>query len=166
MAIGRASIDLARLPRRVLRDGTGTVASAGREWRFQHVNVGNPQCVIEVGDEVEELDLGAIGPAIEADRAVPEPHQRLVHPGRRLDRAGADLRARGGGDPLVGHRRERRRGGRATCGGAESPITVRLDGGELTVEITDDLDVTLTGTAEPVYAGELSAELLARLAET
>ena len=39
----------------------------------------------------------------------------------------------------------------AFLGGAPSPLTVKLDGGELTVEITDDLDVTLTGTAEPVY---------------
>ena len=29
--------------------------------------VGNPQCAIEVGDGVEDLDLGAIGPAIEAN---------------------------------------------------------------------------------------------------
>ena len=44
--------------------------------------------------------------------------------------------------------------------GAPSPITVKLDGGELTVEISDELDVTLTGAAEPVYAGELSPEFV------
>ncbi len=52
----------------------------------------------------------------------------------------------------------------AFLGGAASPITVVLDGGELTVEITDELDVTLTGTAEPICAGELSPELMRALA--
>jgi diaminopimelate epimerase len=51
----------------------------------------------------------------------------------------------------------------AFLAGAPSPITVRLDGGELLVEVTDDLDVTLTGTAEPVYRGELSDELVREL---
>ena len=48
--------------------------------------------------------------------------------------------------------------------GAPSPLTVELDGGELTVEVSDDLDVRLTGWAEPVCSGELSSELLAALA--
>jgi diaminopimelate epimerase len=48
--------------------------------------------------------------------------------------------------------------------GAASPIAVELDGGELTVEISDELDVTLSGWAEPICAGELSAELLTALA--
>ena len=48
--------------------------------------------------------------------------------------------------------------------GAPSPIAVELDGGELEVEVSDDLDVRLSGWAEPVCAGELSPELLAALA--
>jgi diaminopimelate epimerase len=51
----------------------------------------------------------------------------------------------------------------AFLAGAASPITVRLDGGELTVEITAELDVTLVGTAEPVFRGELAAELVREL---
>ena len=66
MALGRASVTSADYPGGP-EDGTGTVTSAGREWAFRHVNVGNPQCVIEVGDELETLDLGAIGPAIESN---------------------------------------------------------------------------------------------------
>ena len=48
--------------------------------------------------------------------------------------------------------------------GAPSPITVVLDGGELTVEISDDLDVTLIGAASRVYAGELDAAFVGELA--
>jgi diaminopimelate epimerase len=45
----------------------------------------------------------------------------------------------------------------AFLGGAPSPVTVKLDGGELTVEITAELDMTLIGVASRVYAGELDA---------
>src|ERR671936_3062291 len=48
--------------------------------------------------------------------------------------------------------------------GGTSPITVRLDGGALTVEVDDDLGVRLTGTAEPVFSGELSPQLVDALA--
>ena len=47
--------------------------------------------------------------------------------------------------------------------GGDSPLTVRLDGGELEVEVEEDLHVTLTGWAIPVYRGELSAELTEEL---
>ena len=43
----------------------------------------------------------------------------------------------------------------AFLGGAQSPITVELDGGELVVKITPELDLTLIGTASRVYGGEL-----------
>ena len=49
--------------------------------------------------------------------------------------------------------------------GAPSPITVELDGGELEVEISDELDVRLSGWAEPICAGELSPELITALSE-
>ena len=39
---------------------------------------------------------------------------------------------------------------------ARSPSS--LDGGELSVEVGDELDVTLTGTASRVYSGELDPD--------
>ena len=48
-------------------------------------------------------------------------------------------------------------------GGGDSPVTVELDGGQLTVDVDESLHVDLTGWAVPVYAGELSSELLAEL---
>ena len=44
----------------------------------------------------------------------------------------------------------------AVLGGAASPIAVKLDGGELAVEVGEDLDVLLTGTAEPVSGRALA----------
>jgi diaminopimelate epimerase len=49
--------------------------------------------------------------------------------------------------------------------GAASPIVVELEGGELEVEVGEDLAVRLSGWAEPVYSGELSPELIEALSE-
>jgi diaminopimelate epimerase len=51
------------------------------------------------------------------------------------------------------------------AGAVKSPVTVQLDGGELEVEISDDLDVRLSGWAERVYAGELSPEFVRTLSD-
>ena len=54
-------------------DGAGTLAVDGQSTRFQHVQVGNPQCVFAVADEraLEALDLPRIGPAIETSELFP-----------------------------------------------------------------------------------------------
>jgi diaminopimelate epimerase len=161
MQIGRATLTSPDYPSGS-GDGTGTLAAGGREWGFQHVNIGNPQCVIDAGDEVEELDLAAIGPEIESHELFPN---RTNVSFVRVD--GEAVRARiferGVGETLSSGTGASGAAVAAFLRGADSPVTVRLDGGELTVEISRDLDVTLTGTAEPVYAGELSAEALRAL---
>ena len=143
-------------------DGIGTLRAGGREWRFRHVSIGNPQCVIEVGDEVEELDLGAIGPEIERHELFPN---RTNVSFIRVD--GSTVRARiferGVGETLSSGTGASGAAVAAVLGGARSPITVRLDGGALEVEVSSDLDVVLIGRAEPVYAGELSSDLVESL---
>src|SRR5262249_10845530 len=52
-------------------DGTGTLSAGGRGGGFRHISIGNPQCVIEVGDGLEELDIAAIGPEIERSELFP-----------------------------------------------------------------------------------------------
>jgi diaminopimelate epimerase len=47
--------------------------------------------------------------------------------------------------------------------GGDSPVTVRLDGGQLEVEVGEDLHVNLTGWAVPVYRGEMAADFLKEL---
>ena len=53
-------------------------------------------------------------------------------------------------------------------GGAHesSTVTVALDGGELQVEVGEDLHVHLTGWARPVFEGRLSEDFLKELHET
>ena len=65
------------------------MTAGGRDFAFQHVSIGNPQCVIEAGDEVEELDLAAIGPEVETNPLFPN---RTNVSFIRID--GSDVRAR------------------------------------------------------------------------
>jgi diaminopimelate epimerase len=138
-------------------DGTGTVSTAGREWSFQHVSIGNPQCVIDVGDELEELDVAAVGPGIERSDLFPN---RTNVSFIRVDgsRVRARIFERGVGETLSSGTGASGAAVAAFLRGSPSPITVQLDGGELVVEITDDLDVRLTGTASAVYRGEMSGD--------
>jgi diaminopimelate epimerase len=138
-------------------DGTGTVSAAGREWSFQHVSIGNPQCVIDAGDELEELDVAAVGPGIERSDLFPN---RTNVSFIRVDgsRVRARIFERGVGETLSSGTGASGAAVAAFLRGSPSPITVQLDGGGLVVEITDDLDVRLTGTASAVYRGEMSGD--------
>jgi diaminopimelate epimerase len=161
LAMGRASLTSPDYPSGP-SDGAGTLSAGGHEWRFQHVSIGNPQCVIDAGDEVEDLDLGAIGPEIEHSELFPN---RTNVSFIRVD--GSTVRARiferGVGETLSSGTGASGAAVAAVLEGSASPITVRLDGGELEVEVDEDLEVRLSGTAEPVFRGELSEELVRAL---
>jgi len=163
VAIGRATTSSKDFPSGGA-DGRGTVSSAGREWDFQHVSIGNPQCAIVVGEELESLDLGEIGPGVESSELFPN---RTNVSFLRIagNRVRARIFERGVGETLSSGTGASGAAVTAYLLGAPSPITVELDGGELEVEISPELDVTLSGWAEPICSGELSAELLAALAE-
>ena len=143
-------------------DGRGILSAAGREWEFQHVSIGNPQCAIVVGEELERLDLAAVGPEIEGHRAFPN---RTNVSFLRIDgsRVRARIFERGVGETLSSGTGASGAAVTAVLRGAQSPLTVELDGGELEVEVSEDLGVRLTGWAEPICAGELSPELVAAL---
>jgi diaminopimelate epimerase len=145
-------------------DGKGTLDAGGRTWSFQHVSIGNPQCAIVVGDELEELDLGAVGPPIEGHELFPN---RSNVSFLRVDgsRVRARIFERGVGETLSSGTGASGAAVTAFLRGAPSPIAVELDGGELEVEISRDLDIRLTGWAEPICSGELSPEILRALAE-
>ncbi|HEX3802628.1 MAG TPA: diaminopimelate epimerase [Solirubrobacteraceae bacterium] len=149
-------------------DGVGELAAAGREWTFQHVDVGNPQCSMEVESEkdLELLDLGAIGPSFEHHHLFPNRTNvswyTVLGPGRIRAR----IFERGVGETSAS--------GTGAIGvavayvlkGGDSPVTVILDGGELEVEVGEDLHINLTGWAVPVMRGTFAEELLEELRET
>jgi diaminopimelate epimerase len=155
-------------------DGSGEVAAGGRAWRFRHVSIGNPQCAIHVGslDQLLELDLGSIGPHIEVDFQFP--NRTNISWYTRLEGEGERIRARiferGVGETLssgtgatgaaVAHVLQ------SGLPGPSTSVTVLLDGGELEVEVGENLHVNLTGWARPVFAGRLSEEFTKELDET
>jgi diaminopimelate epimerase len=144
-------------------DGRGTVSSAGHSFEFQHVSIGNPQCVIEAGDELEQLDLGRLGPPIEHSELFPNRTNVAFIATDSQGGVRARIFERGVGETLSSGTGASASAVAAVLRGAESPVTVRLDGGELEVAVSADLDVTLTGWAEPVFAGEFSPELVRAL---
>jgi diaminopimelate epimerase len=137
-------------------DGTGEVAG----YAFQHVSIGNPQCAIRVATlaELERLDLQAIGPAIERAPLFPNRTNTSFWTELGPDAIRARIFERGVGETLSS--------GTGACGaavahvlrGGDSPVTVKLDGGELEVDVDESLHVDLTGWAVPVYAGELLSD--------
>jgi diaminopimelate epimerase len=144
-------------------DGRGTLLAGGRDWSFQHVSIGNPQCAILIDDGLEELDVAAIGPEIEGHELFPN-RTNVSFVSFEGSRVRARIFERGVGETLSSGTGASGAAVTAFLNGAPSPLMVELDGGELEVEIGEDLAVRLTGWAEPVYAGELSPELLDALA--
>jgi diaminopimelate epimerase len=147
-------------------DGIGTVAITGRDFRFQHVSIGNPQCAIEVSEGLEELDLSEIGPPIEASDLFP--NRTNVSFWRRDGDAEITARIfeRGVGETLSSGTGATGAAVAAVLRGADSPVTVHLDGGDLEVEVGEDMHVNLTGWARPVYRGELADDFVKELNET
>src|SRR3954470_7388284 len=139
-------------------DGRGEVEAGGRTWSFQHVSIGNPQCAIAVGDELESLDLPAIGPDIENSELFPN-RTNVSFFRADGDRVRARIFERGVGETLSSGTGASGAAVAARLAGAPESLTVQLDGGELGVQIGADLSVSLTGWAEPIFSGELSAEL-------
>jgi diaminopimelate epimerase len=146
-------------------DGQGTLESAGREFRFQFVQVGNPQCSIEMGDELADLDLALYGPPIESHDLFP--NRTNVSFWRRDGDAEITARIfeRGVGETMASGTGATGAAVASVLRGGDSPVTVHLDGGDLEVDVGEDLHVDLTGWAVPVYSGSLSDDFLEALNE-
>jgi diaminopimelate epimerase len=145
--------------------GRGELIAGGRTWRFQHVQVGNPQCAIRVAGEEElaTLDLQTIGPEIEHHQLFPHRTNVSWFADTGPHRIRARIFERGAGETSAS--------GTGAIGaaiafvleGGDSPVTVSLDGGELTVEVGEDLHVDLGGWAVPVFSGSLASDFVEEL---
>jgi diaminopimelate epimerase len=147
-------------------DGAGTLAAADREFAFQFVQVGNPQCAIELPEGLEELDLHRYGPPIEHHELFPR--RTNVSFWRRTGDGAIRARIfeRGVGETMSSGTGATGAAVAAVLRGVDSPVTVALDGGELEVQVGEDLHVDLTGWARSVYQGTVSEELMAELHAT
>jgi diaminopimelate epimerase len=135
----------------------------GAHYTFTFVDVGNPHCVISVGD-LSDLPLEIVGPVIEHLPLFPNRvNVEFIHREtdgsvamRVWERGVGETQACGTGATAVGAAAVR-------LGLAQSPVTVHLLGGDLEIEVAPDFQVVMTGPAEEAFRGELSAALLARL---
>ncbi|HEY2769786.1 MAG TPA: diaminopimelate epimerase [Solirubrobacteraceae bacterium] len=149
-------------------DGRGELMAGGRAWRFQHVQVGNPQCAIRVGDatELDELDLRDLGPDIEHHHLFPNRTNVSWFAELGPGRIRARIFERGAGETTASGTGATGAAVAYVLDGGDSPVTVVLDGGELEVEVGEDMQINLTGWAVPVYAGTLSADFVKELDAT
>ena len=146
-------------------DGRGTLRAGGRDWEFQHVSIGNPQCVMFVeASEIDQIDVAGIGPAVERHDLFPNRTNvswvAELEPGviraRMFERGAGETLSSGTGasGAAVAYVHLR---------GADPQVTVRMDGGELKAEVGEDLHVDLVGWAVPVYRGVLADEMMEEL---
>ncbi|HTD57359.1 MAG TPA: diaminopimelate epimerase [Solirubrobacteraceae bacterium] len=182
--MGRASLTSKDFPAGP-GDGRQEIVADGRAWSIQHVSIGNPQCAIHVADlaTLNALDLPRIGGAIEAHELFPnrtnvswytEIPDPTTSSGARAAESSADDRGairarifeRGVGETLSSGTGATGAAIAYRLSGGPPRVTVQLDGGELDVEIADDLQVNLTGWARPVFEGRLSDDFLKELNET
>ena len=124
------------------------------------LNVGNPHLVFFVADP-DSVALEEIGPTIENDAAFPE---RINVNIAQVESGGIRLRTweRGAGFTLAC--------GTGACAAAvaairskraESPVTVAMPGGSLTVGWEPGQPIRMRGSATHVFSGELDLEALA-----
>jgi diaminopimelate epimerase len=149
-------------------DGRGELSAGGRTWRFQHVQVGNPQCAIRVPDETQlaALELSAIGPDIENHPLFPQRTNVSWYAPLEGGRIRARIFERGVGETSASGTGATGAAVAHVLAGGDSPVTVVLDGGELEVEVEEDLHVNLSGWAVPVFRGTLAEEFVKELYET
>jgi diaminopimelate epimerase len=147
------------------RDGRGELEADGRTWSFQHVSIGNPQCAIAC-EELETLDLPAIGPAIERHPLFPNRTNVSWYRELEVGAIRARIFERGVGETLSSGTGASGAAIAYHLAGGPREIVVHLDGGDLTVEVGEDLHVTLTGWAVPVCAGTLADDFRKELDET
>jgi diaminopimelate epimerase len=149
-------------------NGRGELVAGGTTWRFQHVQVGNPQCAIRVAGEVEleALDLPAAGPGIERHELFPNRTNVSWYAPLAEDRIRARIFERGVGETSASGTGATGAAVAHVLAGGQSPVTVVLDGGELEVEVGEDLHVNLSGWAVPVFSGTLADDFVKELHET
>jgi diaminopimelate epimerase len=150
-------------------DGRGELQAAdGVTWRFQHVQVGNPQCAIRVPDEaaLDALDLPAVGPAIEHHELFPNRTNVSFYTPTRSGGIRARIFERGVGETSASGTGATGAAVAHVLTGGDSPVKVSLDGGELEVEVGEDLHINLSGWARPVFAGALAPEFIEELNAT
>ena len=134
--------------------------------RFTGVSIGNPHCVVFRGADrpFTERDLLRLGPVLETHTIFPgfTNVQLASVTGRR--ELSLLIWERGAGATQAS--------GSSACAAAcaavraglvKSPVTAKMPGGTLEIEVSDDYDVTLAGPVEEVARGQLAGSFVRKL---
>ena len=128
------------------------------------VSVGNPHCVIFT-DRLDEALVRRLGPQIEHHPAFP--NRINVQWARVASRSMVDILIweRGAGWTLASGSSSSAVACAAVKNGLCDPglVTVRMPGGELSVDVRQDWSIRLQGPVEEVYTGTFSRDLMAAL---
>jgi diaminopimelate epimerase len=136
---------------------------AGQTLSVTSLSVGNPHCVTIVED-LAKVDLFKLGPLIENHPSFPK--RTNVQFAQVLDRHNvrALIWERGAGHTLAS--------GSSSCavavacfdkGLVAGDVTVRMEGGNLRIELDEKLNLVMTGPVEEVCTGRFSPDLRRRL---
>jgi diaminopimelate epimerase len=133
-----------------------TLSLEGEEVEFTPVSVGNPHAVIR--REPVRTELLRLGPLVETHERFPErTNVQLVSVDGRHELT-VGVWERGAGETLSSGTSSVAASAAAVANGwCESPVTVHLAGGDLTVELADG-EARLTGPAEEICTVELAPE--------
>ena len=135
-----------------------TLCVGGQELVFSPVSVGNPHAVTFV-DDADAVPIDAIGPLVERHEAFPGGVNVEFVQAMGPQELRMRVWERGSGITMAC--------GTGACASAaaavasgfckpEEPITVHLDGGDLTIVVASDWSVTMIGPATIVYEGEVT----------
>jgi diaminopimelate epimerase len=166
--MGKASFQPAALPCTLAIDELieQPIQVAGQELRFTGVSVGNPHCVVfkPKGAEWNKDELRLLGPELENHPLFPKrTNVQLAVP------TGANelfilIWERGAGETHAS--------GSSSCAAASaavrlglvnSPVTVRMPGGMLTIEVSQDFGLTMKGPVAEVARGTFSPSFVRSL---
>ena len=133
---------------------TETIDVAGERVKLTPVSVGNPHAVVR--REPNRAELARLGPLIEAHERFPERTNVQFVRVDALQEVTAAVWERGAGETTASGSSAVAVAAAAIVNGwCESPVTVRMPGGELEVAIDSENRATLTGPAREIFVGEL-----------
>ena len=163
--MGRVSFDAAKIP---VRGDSGEVINrefeiGGKTYKYCCATVGNPHCVLPMESVSPEI-AHEIGAKIENMTQL-FPNRTNVQFLQVLDRANIriEIWERGAGYTLAsGSSSSAAAAVARKLGLCDGDITVHMRGGLLSIKISPDFDIAMTGPATPVGVYEMSPEVLSQ----
>lgn len=166
--MGQASFNPAALPCTlpVVELIQQPIEAAGRSLQFTGVSVGNPHCVIfkDTGERWSREDLVSLGPALEHHALFPKRTNVQLAVPTGPNELFILIWERGAGETQAS--------GSSSCAAAsaavrlglvQSPVTVKMPGGTLKIEVAPDFSLTMKGPVEEVSRGTLSRSFVRAL---